>query len=162
MGTHPIFESDFDCLTEIEMNSRRPLGPTQQFFISKVDDKNPPESELVKRLKKDLKRVYETDYSFQDPSYKGFKDDSKPNELNFDCPCVDNLPYGPCGNLWRRYMTEKEVEKKPEEVTQRTYLTWFECFSSNASVYMPEFLKSLERKKKEAEEKLAQSLAEEN
>ena len=42
--------------------------------------------------------------SFKDQSYKGFKDDSKPNELNFDCPCVDNLPYGPCGPLWRKVM----------------------------------------------------------
>lgn len=55
-------------------------------------------------------------------------------------------------------MTEKEIEKKSDDVTSKSYLDWFDCFSSNASVYMPEFLKALERKKKETEARLAEEL----
>ena len=50
-----------------------------------------------------LKKISKATFSsFQDPSYKGFKDDAEPDKLNFDCPCVDNLPNGPCGSLWRK------------------------------------------------------------
>jgi len=51
-------------------------------------------------------------------------------------------------------MTEKEVEKQPDEVTSQTYFKWFDCFSSNATVYMPEFLKAMEKRKKEKEAEL--------
>ena len=40
-------------------------------------------------------------------------------------------------------MTEKEVEKVPEEQSMATYRKWFTCFSSNATTYMPEFVKVL-------------------
>merc|ERR1712235_179942 len=36
MGTHPIFESDFDCLTENIMNSRSPRVQTIEIDDSKV------------------------------------------------------------------------------------------------------------------------------
>ena len=56
-------------------------------------------------------------------------------------------------------MTEKEIENKPDEVTSASYATWFNCFSSNASVYMPEFLKHLEAKKKAVEAELDATLS---
>ena len=56
-------------------------------------------------------------------------------------------------------MTEKEVEKKPDEVTNVSYMTWFDCFSSNASVYMPEFLKTMEKKRKAMEAELLEQQA---
>merc|ERR1712147_563241 len=43
MGTHPIFESDFDCLTENVPNRRRPpltppkkMDPIQAIFVNKI------------------------------------------------------------------------------------------------------------------------------
>merc|ERR1711931_223856 len=147
MGTHPVFESDFDCLTDM---SNREYGECTEIFIPAVPKKDHVPSELEKKIQKELKLVEKNDFSFKDQSYKGFKDDSKPNELNFDCPCVDNLPYGPCGPLWRKYMVEKEIEKLDDDVTMKSYRTWFECFSTNASVYMPEFLKTMEKKRAEA------------
>jgi hypothetical protein len=51
-------------------------------------------------------------------------------------------------------MIQKEVENLPDEITQKSYMSWFECFSSNATVYMPEFMKSLEKKRIETEKKL--------
>ena len=41
--------------------SGRPKGFAQQIFVSKVNDKNPPESELLKRIKRDLKEVQKSD-----------------------------------------------------------------------------------------------------
>jgi len=43
------------------MCSRRPKGPAEQYFISKVYDKNPPESALLKKIRRDLKEVSKTD-----------------------------------------------------------------------------------------------------
>merc|ERR1711887_137031 len=148
MGTHPIFESDFDCLTDMP---NREYGECSEIFIKCSSKADYVPSDLEKKIQKDLKLVSKTDFSFTDPSYKGFKDDTKPNELNFDCPCVDNLPYGPCGPLWKKYMIEKEIGKLDDEVTMKSYRTWFECFSANASVYMPEFLKTMEKRRAEAE-----------
>jgi len=48
-------------------------------------------------------------------------------------------------------MTEKEVEKVPEEQSMATYRKWFTCFSSNATTYMPEFVKDMEKRRKAAE-----------
>ena len=47
-------------------------------------------------------------------------------------------------------MVEKEIEKLDDDVTMKSYRTWFDCFSANASVYMPEFLKTMEKKRAEA------------
>jgi len=33
MGTHPIFESDFDCLTDVN-KIRREIGPSEGFVLS--------------------------------------------------------------------------------------------------------------------------------
>ena len=55
-------------------------------------------------------------------------------------------------------MIEKEIEHQPDEVTSKSYYSWFDCFSSNATVYMPEFLKALEKRKKETEAKLEAEL----
>ena len=41
-------------------------------------------------------------------------------------------------------MTEKEVEKKPDEVTNVSYMAWFDCFSTNASGRFFHFQKRLE------------------
>ena len=49
-----------------------------------------------------------------------------------------------------QYMVEKEIEKLDDDVTMKSYRTWFDCFSANASVYMPEFLKTMEKKRAEA------------
>ena len=49
-------------------------------------------------------------------------------------------------------MKEKEVDKVPEEQSASTYREWFTCFSSNATTYMPEFLKDMEKRRKAAEQ----------
>merc|ERR1712062_721422 len=95
MGTHPIFESDFDCLTDM---SDRKYGENIEIFVKKGEES----SQVGIKLKKELKQISQSDYSFSDPSYRPFTDETKPGELNFDCPCVDNLPYGPCGPLWQK------------------------------------------------------------
>lgn len=100
-------------------------------------------------------------------------DPSRPGEQNYDCPCVDNLPYGPCGDLWRKvsclffwsltrvlqFMREKEIEKLPEEQTTASYRSWFECFSTNATIYMPEFLKDMEKRRRDAEKKVTEEMS---
>lgn len=48
-------------------------------------------------------------------------------------------------------MIEKEVKKLDDSVTRETYSQWFSCFSQNASVYMPEFLKTMENKRRQTE-----------
>merc|ERR1712212_120958 len=153
MGTHPIFESDFDCLTE--MSGR---GESEVIFIPLQSKKGYKSSPLAKKIKAEMAAIEKTDFSFNDPSYMPFTDPSDPTKLNYDCPCVDNLPNGPCGALWRKFMFEKQVEKLEEEKTNASYREWFSCFSANASVYMPEFLKDMERKRRQAEEDLSNNI----
>merc|ERR1711953_34829 len=152
MGTHPIFESDFDCLTDM---SDRKYGENIEIFVKKGEES----SQVGIKLKKELKQISQSDYSFSDPSYRPFTDETKPGELNFDCACVDNLPYGPCGPLWQKYMVQKEVEKLEDSITHETYRKWFTCFSNNASIYMPEFKKDMEKRRREAEAKIKAELA---
>merc|ERR1712227_806950 len=63
MGTHPIFESDFDCLTD---NGRRTMSDkaakyqVPEFDIPKVDkDGNPLSKNEQKRLLKEMKKQKE-------------------------------------------------------------------------------------------------------
>ena len=58
-------------------------------------------------------------------------------------------------------MIQKEVEGKSNEETYPAYTAWWECFTSNPSVYMPEFMKSMERKKQAAQAELDRLKAEE-
>ena len=57
-------------------------------------------------------------------------------------------------------MVEKEIEKLDDDVTMKSYRTWFDCFSANASIYMPEFLKTMEKKRAEAAADLENKLNE--
>ena len=58
-------------------------------------------------------------------------------------------------------MIQKEVEGKSNEETYPAYTAWWECFTSNPSVYMPEFMKSMEKKKQAAQAELDRLKAEE-
>jgi hypothetical protein len=57
-------------------------------------------------------------------------------------------------------MIQKEVEGKSNEETYPAYTAWWECFTSNPSVYMPEFMKSMEKKKQAAQAELDRLKAE--
>ena len=59
-------------------------------------------------------------------------------------------------------MTQKEVEGKSNEETYPAYTAWWECFTGNPSVYMPEFMKSMEKKKQAAQAELDRLKAEED
>merc|ERR1711892_1017891 len=61
MGTHPIFESDFDCLTERFIMSGKPEKyQAVEFEVPKVDkDGNPISKSEQKRMIKELKKQKE-------------------------------------------------------------------------------------------------------
>merc|ERR1739848_526418 len=68
MGTHPIFESDFDCLTERsslvvwnrEMSGKPEKYQAGEFDVPKVDaDGNPISKSEQKRMIKELKKKKE-------------------------------------------------------------------------------------------------------
>merc|ERR1711953_1541949 len=70
MGTHPIFESDFDCLTERsslvvwnrEMSGKPEKYQAVEFDVPKVDaDGNPISKSEQKRMIKELKKKKEAE-----------------------------------------------------------------------------------------------------
>merc|ERR1739848_921869 len=75
----------------------------------------------------------------------------KNGTLNFDCPCVDNLPYGPCGDLWKTYIKKKELEQLEDKETQPYFTAWFQCFTSKAKIYMPEIEKVMANSNRQQE-----------
>merc|ERR1711937_543482 len=50
MGTHPIFESDFDCLTEIEILKEWPTKKSGMFFSSQFQKRRSSKSTLKEFL----------------------------------------------------------------------------------------------------------------
>jgi len=56
MGTHPIFESDFDCLTEIKMNNNEEIPVFKENSESELDETDDPEVLRIENRK--LKEMF--------------------------------------------------------------------------------------------------------
>merc|ERR1739838_854674 len=56
MGTHPIFESDFDCLTERQISSHEKIIASQKRSISKLESELKIERQRVSDVKLISKR----------------------------------------------------------------------------------------------------------
>ena len=63
-------------------------------------------------------------------------------EINFDCPCLGNMPNGPCGLLFRDSFTcwvkNKDDDKTFVEKCKDKFISWEACTSQYKSIYHPE------------------------
>merc|ERR1711970_1412028 len=68
MGTHPIFESDFDCLTEAKERTMADADINDQDLLDYDEEEQPAQKEAEKKNKKDVKGSYVSIHS------SGFRD----------------------------------------------------------------------------------------
>merc|ERR1712227_1082387 len=76
MGTHPIFESDFDCLTDMSNDRKVDLG-----FIYKMLDTRDPSKRRVKPADPDLLVIRKVEHEDSDDDYTPEEDDRESSEL---------------------------------------------------------------------------------
>merc|ERR1712212_1472879 len=68
MGTHPIFESDFDCLTELNRVAMATEDPLNAEDLLDYDEEEQPQQKEAEKAKKDVKGSYVSIHS------SGFRD----------------------------------------------------------------------------------------
>ncbi|XP_002125847.2 mitochondrial intermembrane space import and assembly protein 40-B-like [Ciona intestinalis] len=62
-------------------------------------------------------------------------------EINWDCPCLGNLPNGPCGDNFREafscWVEHKDNEESFAEKCFENFTKWEECISEHKDIYRP-------------------------
>nr|XP_002125847.1 mitochondrial intermembrane space import and assembly protein 40-A-like isoform X2 [Ciona intestinalis] len=62
-------------------------------------------------------------------------------EINWDCPCLGNLPNGPCGENFRKafscWVEHKDNEESFAEKCFENFTKWEECISEHKDIYRP-------------------------
>jgi len=63
-------------------------------------------------------------------------------EINWDCPCLGNMPNGPCGPSFRDsfkcWVDTKDDEKKFSEQCFGLFQKWSSCLEKHKNIYRPE------------------------
>ena len=77
-----------------ETRQKRQRGECHQIFIPEIK-----EAKFIAKLREEriigkISRESVTDVAFQGPSLPD-------GSVNFDCTCTGNLPFGPCGKIYR-------------------------------------------------------------
>ena len=62
--------------------------------------------------------------------------------INWDCPCLGNLPNGPCGPSFREsfqcWVENKDDEKDFAENCYEKFVAWEACLGEHRAIYRPE------------------------
>jgi len=62
--------------------------------------------------------------------------------INWDCPCLGNLPNGPCGPSLREsfqcWVENKDDEKEFAENCYEKFVAWEACLGEHRAIYRPE------------------------
>ena len=62
--------------------------------------------------------------------------------INWDCPCLGNLPNGPCGPSFREsfqcWVEYRDDEKDFAEKCYDKFISWEGCLSQHKAIYRPE------------------------
>merc|ERR1711937_65984 len=107
MGTHPIFESDFDCLTEMGRDSDAYANVATSSLKLKRDD-----SGKIKKSKKSKKKKKKRDRSASPEIGKGLNRIEKTPNYRFAKDLKDMKPWNP-GDVKDNERTEPE--ERPED-----------------------------------------------
>ena len=63
-------------------------------------------------------------------------------EINWDCPCLGNLPNGPCGPSFRDafscWVENKDNEEGFAENCFENFTQWEKCLSEHRDIYRPD------------------------
>merc|ERR1712131_221915 len=131
MGTHPIFESDFDCLTGIMFRDR---GEEEIIYVRPDNESVEAKRERIEKyIPIDIGKVL--DIAEQGPTLKN-------GEHNFDCSCMGSLPYGPCGQLYRNVMNcmlhnQYLGDQAQMELCGFSRMMWTSCMDEHWKNYYP-------------------------
>lgn len=62
-------------------------------------------------------------------------------EINWDCPCLGNLPNGPCGSAFRGafscWVETREDQDAFSEKCVENFIEWEDCVAKHKDVYKP-------------------------
>lgn len=63
-------------------------------------------------------------------------------EINWDCPCLGNMPNGPCGPSFRQsfqcWVNNKGDDKSFAEKCYGLFVEWEKCLSVHKKIYRPD------------------------
>merc|ERR1711976_284041 len=98
MGTHPIFESDFDCLTEKKFSARKMSESEEEYEVDKIVDDKIEDGEKMYLIR-----------------WKGFASDDDTWEPISNLECPDNIKeYERVKKEKKREISEKKIKDEPK------------------------------------------------
>merc|ERR1712130_384909 len=130
MGTHPIFESDFDCLTDIEYRLEKEMSSNEDETGNETDNEEPVDEQLLQNRRAILQRaLISVESHFSSTKQQLFQERSDLYEIRIkqlrESP--DSHPDLKSGisELMDEIRRRKQNTFALKEHKQKSVLTWF-------------------------------------